>query len=195
MSMTCMYLSIIDQYFATCSHLQWHRWSHIKVARVILIIFTLVWMLHNIPMFIFYDPNISTTTNALTCGITHKIYQQYHTYCTNVTLEKLLPVCLTCLFGLLAYRNIQQLPYRVVPIVRRELDKQLTVMVLLLTAVSIFTVLPFTIVSLLITASNLTQDPLMNSQLQFAYSVIVCLIYLHFAVSLDILSIILFLIK
>ncbi|CAF1691310.1 unnamed protein product, partial [Adineta ricciae] len=45
------------------------------------------------------------------------------------------------------FRNVQELTYRTIPIVRRELDEQLAKMVLIQVIVNIFTLLPNTIVS------------------------------------------------
>ena len=62
-----------------------------------------------------------------------------------VVLVSGLPVLITALFGLLAYHNVTQLAYRAVPLVRRELDKQLTVMVLVQVVFNFCVLVPYII--------------------------------------------------
>ena len=61
-----------------------------------------------------------------------------------------LPVTIMVLFGLLAYFNVRNLAYRTVPLIRRELDKQLTQMVLVQVIYNFFVLIPFVIVYVLI---------------------------------------------
>jgi hypothetical protein len=58
-----------------------------------------------------------------------------------------LPISITVLFGYLAHRNVQQLSHRTLPLVRRELDKQLTVMVLTQVVFNFFAITPYTIIN------------------------------------------------
>jgi hypothetical protein len=65
------------------------------------------------------------------------------------------PAVIAASFGWMAYRNVQQLAYRTIPLVRRELDKQLTLMVLVQVAANIFTLLPYTTANAVATNPNL----------------------------------------
>ena len=181
-SMTCMCLATIDQYFATCSRPQWQQWCNINLARRLLAIFILIWILHNIPFIIYYDQVISVTTGKITCVVTNNIYQKYTIYGVSVILTKFLPIFISCFFGILAYRNVQQLSHRTLPVVRRELDKQLTQMILLLVVVSVFSLTPYAIVYMLTVASPLMQNSVLATQLQFASTFTLILAYFYYTV-------------
>ena len=131
MSFTCLCFATIDQFLATCNHVYWHRWSNIKIARPLSLISVVFWIIYDIPYFVFYDQVLQQSTGKITCGITDANFRQYHTYMNNIILSGGLPLVITVLFGSLAYRNVRQISYRTVPLVRRELDKQLTNMVLI----------------------------------------------------------------
>ncbi|CAF4030256.1 unnamed protein product [Adineta steineri] len=88
---------------------------------------------------------------------------------------------MTFLFGILAYRNLLQMSHRALPIVQRELDKQLTVMVLVLVVCAFFMNMPYTIVYLLTAMPQLTQNSIIVAQLQFASNVTTYLVYMYFA--------------
>ena len=183
-SMTCICLATIDQYLATCSRPRWQQWCNIKLARRLSAIFILIWIVQDVPFLIYFNHVVSTTAGNITCISTNNIFQQYFTYGIILTLGRLLPVCITFLFGLLAYHNVQQLAHRTLPLVRRELDKQLTVMVLMLVVFAFFTFMPFAIVYILLAIPQVTQGPLVIAQLQLASNLTTCLVYINFAVSL-----------
>ncbi|CAF0785856.1 unnamed protein product [Adineta steineri] len=182
-SMTCVCLAIIDQYLATSSRVQWRQWCNIKIARRLVLLFVFIWIIHNIPYIIYYDQVISKTTGQVTCIITNNIFQQYAIYGTTLIIGKVIPICITFVFGLLAYHNVQQLGYRTVPLVRRELDKQLTVMILVLIVFAFFTNIPYTIALIVSTIPQFTLDPVLSAQIQFATLVTTYLVYIYFAVS------------
>ncbi|CAF1423290.1 unnamed protein product [Rotaria sordida] len=127
-SFTCICLATIDQFMATCFNPRWQQWNNIKLARSLCIITASFWILHGIPYLVFYNIIEMPKTGQLTCTITNAIFQQYFIYFYVLILGLVLPISITVIFGLLAYRNIQQMAYRTIPLVRRELDKQLTVM-------------------------------------------------------------------
>ncbi|CAF3946643.1 unnamed protein product [Adineta steineri] len=102
-------------------------------------------------------------------------------YGITLIIGKLLPISITFVFGLLAYHNVQQLSYRTAPLVRRELDKQLTVMILVLIVFAFFTNIPNTIAYILLAMPGLTQDPVVSAQIQFANLVTTYLVYIYFA--------------
>ena len=179
-SMTCCCLATIDQYFATCSRVQWQRWCNIKLAYRLVFITILFWILHHIPYLIFY--NHILLDNKIICKLTNLIFEQYTTYANLVILGRFIPISITFLFGYLAYRNVQQISYRTVPIVRRQLDQQLTSMVLVQVLVSVFTVLPNAIVYPFSMIPSLNQDPVAAAQIQFMVSFTICLLSVYQAV-------------
>jgi hypothetical protein len=182
-SMTCFCLATIDQYFATCSYPRFQQLCNIKLARRIVIITIIFWALHGIPFLVFYNHVASPTTNQVTCTNTNYIFEQYRTFFFVLVLIGYLPIVTVALFGLLAYRNVQQIAYRTVPLVRRQLDKQITVMVLVQAVVNIFTLLPFTTVYAIVTSKIHIFDSVTQQKLQFAVTVTLILSFITFAVS------------
>ncbi len=183
LSCTCLCLATIDQFFATCSRPRWQQWSNIKVAYRLLVVFVIIWTLHGIPSWIFFNQVQSSLTGIVSCTTTNIIFQNYRVYFTVLILIGILPVIITMLFGFMAYRNVQQLTYRTRPLVRRELDKQLTVMVLVQVAFNACTSVPLTILNALIETMNVSDDPIIAAKIQFITTIINHLIYLIFIVS------------
>ena len=182
-SYTCLCLATIDQYFATCSRPRWQQWSNLKLARRLVIGMTLLWILHAIPYAIFFEHVTSPSTQATTCVNTNYVFLQYRAYFAGLVLIGCLPVIITVLFGLLAYRNVKQLAYRAIPLVRRELDKQLTTMVLIQVVVNFFTNIPFVIMNAITLNPSITTDEVLWAKIQFVFSITLLLFYSYFAVS------------
>ena len=187
----CVYVSYsslcyatIDQYFATCSRPQWQRWCNIRVARRLTCIAIIVWALHGIPYGIFLGHLVSPITNATSCVTTNTIFAQYRAYGASLLLIGVIPVIFTALFGFLAYRNVQNLQYRTIPLVRQALDKQLTVMVLAQVIANFFTDIPYELSNALIIIPNVASDAVVWAKLQFAYSFTLLFFYAYFAVSI-----------
>ncbi|CAF4083667.1 unnamed protein product [Rotaria sordida] len=74
-----------------------------------------------------------------------------------------LPLSITVIFGCLAYRNVQKLSYRTIPLVRRKLDQQLTVMVLTQVVFNVFAITPYTIINAIILDPYIKRDPVANA--------------------------------
>jgi hypothetical protein len=103
-------------------------------------LFLIIWLLHGIPTLIWYNLSSSPITGSITCMIVNPIFQKYITYGYLLILTGILPICMAVLFGALAYWNVRQIPYRTVPLVRRELDKQLTSMILVQVVYNFFVI-------------------------------------------------------
>ncbi|UJR17663.1 hypothetical protein I4U23_004559 [Adineta vaga] len=155
-SLSCLCLAAFDQYCATCSYrrLQ-NRCNNIQLAKRLEIANLITWMLHGIPYLVLFYHNVSPTTNKVTCVSTDFIFAQYRSYVIVLCLLGIVPVSIATVLALMAYYNIQQLPHRTIPLARRELDKQLTRMVLIQVIVNIFTIVPHTIVNTILTIPNL----------------------------------------
>jgi hypothetical protein len=98
-------------------------------------------------------------------------------------VSNIFPLLVTLIFGLLTYRNVKQIAYRTIPLVRRELDKQLTVMVLVQDVFTFFIILPIMISGFISLNTDLTQNPLANAEYQLANVIAVMFYYLYFTVS------------
>jgi hypothetical protein len=181
-SLTCLCLATIDQYFATCSRPRWQQLSSIKVAHRLVIITILLWLLHGV-LYVVYNQHVqSPSTNIVTCTSTNSMFNTYRVYFFVLVLVGYLPITVAALFGFIAYRKIQQLAYRTVPLVRRELDKQLTTMVLIQVIVNVFTLLPYTTVNAVATSPSLMNDSVVQARLQLVLNVVVIVFNVYFAV-------------
>ncbi|CAF1302517.1 unnamed protein product [Adineta steineri] len=180
-SLSCFCFATIDQFLATSSRVYWQQWSNIKVARRLCLITSIIWILHGIPCLIYFNIIQSTTTGSLSCTPTNTIFNQYFTYAYSAGLAGYLPIIITILFGSLAYYNVQQIAYRVVPLVRRELDKQLTIMVLILDIVNIIPLVPSAITLVLTSVIDSTQNPVIARRIQFSSDLSIILYFVHYA--------------
>jgi hypothetical protein len=182
---TCLCLATIDQYISTSTYPYWQQWRNMKKARILTIIFCLIWLLEESPCLIYYD--IITSIGKASCTILNTFFQKINTYLNIFVFIGILPIFVTVLFGLLAYNNIQKLSHRTVPIIRRELDKQLTVMVLLQVIFNFFFVMPYCIMTIIYSTFK-SNDLNTAAQIEFMYILSICLYYLTFAVSKIILE-------
>jgi hypothetical protein len=182
-SLTCFCLATIDQYCATSSRPRLQQLCNIKLAQCLISIFSFIWILHAIPYAALFNLTVSSVTGKGICLMTNSIYIQYRIYFILLILLGLLPLSITLLFGSMAYRNVQQLAFYTLPLVRRELDKQLTAMVLAQVVVNFFTILPYNISNILSLNSKSNTDPFFQAQIQLSSNMTVMLYYVYYAVS------------
>ncbi|CAF0822500.1 unnamed protein product [Adineta steineri] len=180
MSFTCICLATIDQFFATCSNQRWHQWNRIKIAKRLILGAILFCLLHGIPFLLYYDLNISSTTGNSICGFTNVIFQTYFNVFHFPVLITSLPVFIILLFGFLAYRNLQHISHRAIPLVRRELDKQLTTMILAEALSEVIFVTPTCILNLINYLIGNSSDPFTVALISFFRNLTGIFYYIHF---------------
>ncbi|UJR14265.1 hypothetical protein I4U23_001256 [Adineta vaga] len=184
MSYTCLCLAMIDQYFATSTRQRWQKWSNIKIAHYLMVLFTIIWSLHMILYVITTEQIISSITGKVTCVAPDHNIANYRYYFIVLCITGYLPDTITVLFGILAYRNIQQIAYRTMPLVRRETEKQLTTMVFTQVLINIITNIPFVTLTAVSTATNnRVIDAIVLQRIQFVYTIATILFYTYFAIS------------
>jgi hypothetical protein len=184
-SFTCICLATIDQFLATSSKPHWQRFCNIKIAYRLFTIAFVIWILHGIPTLIYQTFVLSSVTGNYSCAISDSTFQGYYTYGFVLVLISTLPVLVTAVFGLLAYHNVSQLAYRTVPLVRRELDKQLTVMVLVEVLFNFCVLIPYIVVYMTYLGVNANRNSYIYAQIQLARNVTLTFYYWYFAVSED----------
>lgn len=143
-SVSCLCMAVIDQYFATCTRPQWQQWSNIRLAHRITAIITIIWIVNGIFYAVYVDAVLPT--NTALCASTNAKFLQYHAYGHLLIFNNVVPL-IPLIFGLMPYRNVRNIAHRTVPLVRCELEKQLTVMILVQMLVYACTYLPFAIVT------------------------------------------------
>jgi len=182
MSSTCLCLATIDQYLSTCTRPRWQKWCHIKIAYRIMVIFTILWLLEKIPILIYYNHSISPLTMNVTCIITNHCFEKFNLHFIRAFLWYSLPILVNILFGMMAYCNLNQLVYRTIPLVRRELDKQLTIMVFIQVILNFMIIVPSLIIGIFILHRNPNKDPMIDVEMQAAHAINSCVFYSYFAV-------------
>lgn len=183
-SFTCISLATIDQFFATSAKPYWHHFCNIRLSRSLCVFFICLWLICESPTLIFYHHDISTTTEFVSCVATNVNYRRYITYGLLLILTGILPIIITIIFGLLAYRQVRQISHRTVPLVRRELDKQLTVMVLVQVIFNFCLIAPNTLVNVYIQTAGISSDPMIGAQTRLISAIATCLYYSYFAVNI-----------
>ncbi|CAF3935025.1 unnamed protein product, partial [Rotaria sp. Silwood1] len=179
-SMLCMCLATIDQYLATCHHPRWQRWSNLKSACYLSAASIIFSILTAIPCFIYNTHSVVPVTGKIMCTATDTFFIQLNIYFYRLTISNILPLFITLVFGLLTYRNVKDIAYRTVPLVRRELDKQLTVMILVQDFFTFVTLLPIMTFGFLSLNPHINRDPLANAEFQLANVIAVMFYYLYF---------------
>ncbi|CAF4709961.1 unnamed protein product [Rotaria sp. Silwood1] len=178
---TCLCLATIDQFLATCSSPRCQQLCNIKLARRLCLAFIISWLAYGILFFTSYDLIIDPSTGNLDCTVTNRTFQQYFKTWHVLIFLGVLPISITVLFGCLAYRNVQRLSYRTLPLVRRELDKQLTVMVLMQVVFNFFAITPYTLTNAIILDPYITQNRVANAISSCARILSIILLYTCFA--------------
>jgi hypothetical protein len=182
-SYSCMCLATIDQFLATSLRPRWQQLFNIKRAHRLSLSFFILWLLHGIPALIWYSPIISPSKGSISCSITNSVYQQYTSYFYTLILAGILPIVITVVFACLSYWNVRQIPYRVIPLVRRELDKQLTLMVLVQVAHNFLVIVPYITTLFVASITNLNSQSANYTELVFLTLLVSLIFYFYFAVS------------
>ena len=184
-SLTCLCLATIDQYFATSSRVRWQQWSNIKLVRYLVVVTIIFWMIFASLFPIFNNIVVSPTTKRLTCMATNSVFNSYNNSFHRIVMLGFLPNFITGLFAILIRRNIRNLAYRTVPLIRRELDRQLSNMLLLQVVFNIFALLLFNIVSIIVPYIVTTDDPVVTAKLQFVQVLSFGFYYMYAAVRIN----------
>lgn len=182
-SYTCMCLATIDQFLATSLQPRWQKCLTLRRAQYLCGSLIVLWLLCGIPSLIWYAPVFSSRTGTVSCTITDATYTRVLRYTYTLVFAGILPIFITVLFATLAYRNVRQIPYRTVPLVRRELDKQLTSMVLVQVAHNFFVIVPYITILLIAFHANLTPDSPNYTAVLFTNFITGMFYYFYFSVS------------
>ncbi|CAF0741296.1 unnamed protein product [Adineta ricciae] len=182
-SYTCLCLAIFDQYLATSTRPRWQQWSSLKTAYRLTLLFTFIWILHLIPYPIFLQHVTSRTTGKTVCSVINDAVSVYRNYYVTLVLVGYLPDIITVVFGVLAYNNIRQIAYRTLPLVRRELDKQLTVMVFAQVIVNLVTNTPCVTMIAITYSMGTIQDSSVLEITQFVSNATTIIFYSYFSSS------------
>jgi hypothetical protein len=146
-SQTCVLISFsmiccaaCDQFFSTNYRLNLRQMCTLKLARYLTFVALCIWLVHSI----LFGLSFSIQT-SFGCVISNSIWSRYASFWLYPILEGLLPVVVASSFSFLAFYNVRHIIRRQVPIARRQLDRQMTAMVLMRVVSFVILVLPYTI--------------------------------------------------
>jgi hypothetical protein len=174
-SMICF--AAFDQFLSTNPRPYLRQWSTLSLARRLTIISICIWALHSIPFGIFYDID-----PLLGCDVFNVGMKRYYAFFYYPILHGFLPIFMSSLFSLLAYRNVRRLVRRQIPIGRRRLDRQLTAMILIRVIFFIILLLPYTLYRIYMLNEHPQTDTFVFAIEQLIYVIVVSLMNLSYCV-------------
>ena len=130
-------LSAFDQYLSTSYHAQLRQTSTLRLAQCLVMISCVLAAAYSVPNGIFQEIHPRAG-----CGTYNSSYNYFFSFVHLCIITGLLPIAVSSLFSLLAFRNVRRIIRRQIPIVRRRLDRQLTAMVLVRVALFVTATLP-----------------------------------------------------
>lgn len=167
-----------DQYLSTNYRYSWRNISTIKLAHRLAFTNVTFVIFHGILFLIFAE------IGSIGCSIYNAVVKIYFTFFFYPILSSALPLTVSGLLSLLAYRNVRRIVRRQIPLTRRRLDHQMTAMALArVISITIFG-LPFIGVSLY--GLNLTSRTIDQIELvvyRLFSTITFSLLYINYAVS------------
>lgn len=137
-SMVCF--AAFDQFLSTNPRPLIRQMSTLQLAHYLTFVAICIWSIHSIPYGIFYEINPSNG-----CILNSVRLTEYYSYFYYPILHGLLPIFVSILFSLLAFRNARRLIRRQTHVIRRKRDRQLTAMVFARVILFVLFLLPYTI--------------------------------------------------
>lgn len=131
-------LLAIDQYLSTSSRTSLRQFSTLKLAQYFVCILIIFSSVYCSVFLLFYE-----IRSNLGCAAFNPIFNYFYSLIHYCIFLGILPIFVSLLFSLLAYRNVRRIVRVQVPIIRRRLDHQLTAMTLLRVALFVITSLPY----------------------------------------------------
>jgi len=108
---SCACLASINCFLLTCRQLRRRRLVSLSICRVCIIIAALFWLIHGLfnP---FLTELIIITGKSPTCSLTSLIASNYTGFFLRPILIGIFPICTLSIFGILTYRNLNQLRHK-----------------------------------------------------------------------------------
>ncbi|CAF1467212.1 unnamed protein product [Adineta steineri] len=129
-----------DQFFSTSYRLNMRQICTFRMAQCFTFGNICIWFLHSIIYGVYLQ-----IQGALGCIITNPIMSSYSSSFFYSVLYGPLPLVIAVFFSLLAFRNVRRIVRRQVPIERRQLDQQMTAMILIRVCFFVVFALPYSI--------------------------------------------------
>jgi hypothetical protein len=168
----------IDQFLCTNHSVHLRQLSSLKLARHQICIVTLLTLLHTLSFGFFLE-----IIPLSGCILTNAGVVNYFSFFFYPVLNGLLPIIVSSMFSMLAYRNVRRIVRRQIPIHRRRLDQQLTAMIFARVIFFVLLQLPFTILRICTIRLIIVQaDTLEYATMKWAQTISITLVYFSHAV-------------
>ena len=119
------------------------------------------------------------------CLILNPIFLQYTASFYYPVLGGILPIVVSSLFAILAYRNVRRIVRRQIPIARRRLDQQMTAMILTRIVLLAFLQSPYNVYRIVLYLNPLsTTDPIKYAIGRLIQAVFLSIVNLNYTVKL-----------
>ena len=178
-SLSTVCFASIDQYLATSHRPYLRQMSTTRLAHILLTISIITWILHTIPAAIFFEIQAVSGCNIYNPGAVF-----YATYVYYLILTGTLPIFVSSVFSLLAYRNVRRIIRRQMPIRRRKLDQQLTAMILVRVAFLVSMSLSYVLYRIYALSVVINKnDVIHKAVLQLVGAITILFFYLNYSVS------------
>ncbi|CAF1468701.1 unnamed protein product [Adineta ricciae] len=116
----------IDQYFSTNHRFYIRRLSTMEYAYAFIVLILCLSSIHGF-LFVIYS---EIRPSLFGCSIYDEVVKKYLSYVYYPLISNALPLFITITFSLLSYRNVRRIIRKQISLIRRQLDQQLTAMVL-----------------------------------------------------------------
>ena len=135
-SMVCF--AACDQFFSTNYRFNLRLTCTLKLARYLAFVDPCICLVHSVLFGFSFDIQLS-----LGCVISNPTWARYASLFFYPVLTGLLPIVVASSFSLLAFRNVRCIIRLQVPIVRRQLDRQMTAIVFVRVVFLVILTLPY----------------------------------------------------
>lgn len=174
----------IDQFLSTHPRPYLRQLTSLRVARYQIWCAACLCLLHTIPSGLYLQ-----IQSSLGCVISNEGLIIYFSYAFYPVINGLLPISVSSLFSLLAYRNVRRIVRRQIPLDRRRLDQQFTAMIFIRVIFFVVLQLPFAVYRIFSLNFIVARSNTMSYAIdRWAQATVFALVYWSHAVSVDFLS-------
>lgn len=181
-SLSIVCFAAIDQYLSTNLRPHLRQISTVSLAKGLIISAIIIWIVHGIPIAIFFEIQPITGCNMYNQG-----FINYITYVYYLILTGSLPITVSTLFSILAYRNVRRIVRRQIGVRRRRLDQQLTAMILVRGGFLVATTTPYVLQRIYTLSVVINKNDLIHKAVvQLVGAVTISFFYLNYSVCLTV---------
>jgi hypothetical protein len=167
-----------DQFFSTNYRLNLRQMCTSKLARYLVLITVIMWLIHSIIFSFFVN-----IVPSVQCTIWNSILIEYATFFFYPVLAGLLPIVIASLFSLLAFRNVRRIVRLQLSVERRRFDRQITAMILIRVIFFVVSTLPYIIYNIyIINVPKTSTDSLEYAITQLIQAIVTSVYNLNYAV-------------